>query len=69
MSIFKSDLHVTPAYGRDYSSRAKALADWHAGKDFVVALTSQYISKRDASDLGLEVWIRYDKLRKLTRAE
>ena len=67
MSIFKADLHVTPAYGRDYSSRAKALADWHAGKDFIVALTNQYISKRDAT--GLEVWIRYDKNRKLVKVE
>jgi hypothetical protein len=68
MSIFKSmDLHVTPAFGRDYRSKAQALADWFAGKDFILAMTGQYISKRDAHDLS--VWIRYDKQRKLTKAQ
>jgi hypothetical protein len=34
MSVFKSmDLHVTPAYGRDYKNKSLALADWFAGKD------------------------------------
>lgn len=68
MSIFKTmDLHVVPAYGRDYKSKAQALADWFAGKDFILGLTGQYISKRDAT--GLEVWIRYDKNRKLVKVE
>lgn len=26
--------HVVPAYGRDYKSKAEAIADWEAGKDF-----------------------------------
>jgi len=69
MSIFKGDLHVMPAYGRDYKSKALALADWHAGKDFIVGMSGQYISKRDAEKLGLHVWIRYDKKRKLVCAE
>lgn len=68
MSIFKTqDLHVTPAYGRDYKSKAQALADWFAGKDFVLGLTGQYISKRDAE--GMSIWVRYDKQRKLVKAQ
>lgn len=68
MSVFKSmDLHVTPAYGRDYKSKALALADWFAGKDFIFALTGQYISKRDTE--GLSVYIRYNKMRHLVKAQ
>ena len=68
MSMFKSmDLHITPAYGRDYRNKAQALADWVAGKDFILAITGQYISKRDAENFS--VWIRYDKMRKLVKAQ
>ena len=68
MSIFKSmDLHVTPAFGRDYKNKALAVADWFEGKDFIFALTGQYISKRDADNHS--VWIRYDKMRKLVKAQ
>ena len=68
MSVFKSmDLHLTPAYGRDYKNKSLALADWFAGKDFILALTGQYISKRDAD--GLSIYIRYDKMRKLVKAQ
>ena len=68
MSVFKNmDIHVTPAYGRDYKNKDAAIADWYAGRDFIFALTGQYISKRDAQ--GMEVWIRYDKHRKLIRAQ
>ena len=68
MSIFKTqDLHVTPAYGRDYKNKAQAVADWFAGKDFVLGLTGQYISKRDAE--GMSIWVRYDKQRKLVKAQ
>ncbi len=27
---------LTPAYGRDYTSRKAALADWEADKDFIL---------------------------------
>lgn len=68
MSMFKSmDLHITPAYGRDYRNKAQAIADWVAGKDFILAMTGQYISKRDAENFS--VWIRYDKMRKLVKAQ
>lgn len=30
-------LHIVPAYGRDYRSKAQLLADWAAGKDFRIA--------------------------------
>ena len=68
MSVFKSmDFPVQPAYGRDYKNKAQAVADWFAGKDFILAVTGQYISKRDAENIS--VWIRYDKSRKLIKAQ
>ena len=30
-------LHVIPAYGRDYKSKAAVIADWASGKDFRIA--------------------------------
>ena len=57
------DFHLTPAYGRDYKSRAAAEADYHAGKDFILAATGQYCSKRDLEKMAGEVWIRYNNLR------
>ena len=56
---------VLPAYGRDYKSKAAALADWQAGKDFQHALTGQYLSIRDNIP---EVWIRYNKRRMIVKA-
>jgi hypothetical protein len=56
---------VTPAYGRDYKSAAKAIADWKDGKDFKLAMTGQYCSIRDGID---DVWIRYDRLTKIAKA-
>lgn len=56
---------VTPAYGRDYKSKAAALADWKAGKDFRHALTGQYLSIRDNIP---DVWIRYNRLRFIVKA-
>jgi hypothetical protein len=61
------DIHTVPAYGRDYRSAAAALADWNAGKDFRDAVTGQYLSIRD--DVPGDVWIRYDKLRKIVKAK
>jgi hypothetical protein len=53
-----------PAYGRDYKSKAAVVADWIAGKDFKDALSGKYFSVRDKIP---EVWIRYDKIRKIIR--
>jgi hypothetical protein len=64
--MFGRDIHAVPAYGRDYKSKAAVLADWKAGKDFKDYLTGQYLSSRD--DVGVPVWIRYDKMRKVVKA-
>lgn len=63
------DFHLTPAYGRDYKSRKLAEADYHAGKDFILAVTGQYCSKRDLEKMAGEVWIRYNNLRHVFRVK
>lgn len=60
------DIHAVPAYGRDYKSKAEVLKDWREGKDFRDSLTGHYISVRDYL-CGREVWVRYDRLRKLVK--
>lgn len=57
-----SHMTVTPAYGRDYTSKAKALADWHAGKDFIHQPTGRYIGIHEATGT---VHIRYSNLMKV----
>jgi len=61
---------VTPAYGRDYKSAKAAKADWEDGKDFLVASVghSGYVSKSEADEAGLTVYIRYAKLTKIVKA-
>lgn len=63
---------VVPAYGRDYKSAKAAKADWQAGKDFIISDISHPYDMMPASirDLKEEpyVFIRYDKLRKVTQA-
>lgn len=61
------EIHATPAYGRDYKSKAAMLADWNAGKDFRDAMTGQYFSKRDADANNLTVWVRYNNLRQIVK--
>jgi hypothetical protein len=61
------DVHALPAYGRDYKSKSAVLADWLAGKDFIDSRTGRYLSIRDAKEYALEVWIRYDKQRKIVK--
>jgi len=61
-------LTVTPAYGRDYKNQRDTLADWHAGKDFVVASVGpdmgRYINNGDIfAGRFLPVMIRYNQLR------
>lgn len=57
-------LHLTPAYGRDYKSKAEVARDFAADKDFLV-------HGRPVNRAGLvatgerEVNIRYDGLRKV----
>jgi hypothetical protein len=66
------DIHATPAYGRDYKSKAAVLVDWNAGKDFRDALTGQYFSVRDfpakyPPGHYPQIWIRYQSMAKITR--
>ena len=64
--MFDGDLHVTPAYGRDYKSMAQVKEDWHGGKDFL--LHGKYISIRDVSN-DKQVWVRYARLTKMVRVQ
>jgi len=55
-------LNVVPAYGRDYKSKAAAIADWDAGKDFRITdyKLSGYINNADAKTYDIDsVQIRY----------
>ena len=59
---------IIPAYGRDYTSKSAAEADWKAGKDFQIQDMAsphdgRYCSIRD--NIG-SVLIRYSKLEKIT---
>ena len=63
-----SYVEVTPAYGRDYKSKAEVVAAWEAGKDFILQdMSSPYdgkpINKQDAAGIpGLRaVNLRYKK--------
>lgn len=63
------DLHLIPAYGRDYKSKASVLADWEDGKDFRLVPEGCYVSKRDLSEGSpcpefSGIIFRYAKLRK-----
>lgn len=40
---------LTPAYGRDYKSKKAALADFHAGKDFII---NDFFSPWDGKPAG-----------------
>ncbi len=59
---------IGPAYGRDYTSKAKALADWDANKDFIIhdLFTGGYVNKAQVPDLlrnGItKVLLRYNKM-------
>lgn len=59
-------LTLTPAYGRDYRSKAGVLDDWKAGKDFrsVGIHGTGYINRADVEKISppVDVNIRYQKL-------
>jgi hypothetical protein len=61
---------LTPAYGRDYKSKAEILADINAGKDFQAhSYTGEvsYINKEQLLRLGMTIVnVRYAKQRKVT---
>ena len=60
-------LTLIPAYGRDYSSRAEAVADWLADKDFEDAswdATGRYVNRPQVAD-GETVIIRFKRATQL----
>jgi hypothetical protein len=62
---------VTPAFGRDYKSKAAVKADWDADKDFIIASfidpwCGKPANKSDLIGAGYtHVELRYAKLTKL----
>jgi len=67
-----SYITLTPAYGRDYKSKAAVLADWNADKDFVIAsighpYDGKPMNRADAASTPNDSYnVRYDRLRKIT---
>lgn len=61
---------VGPAYGRDYTSKAKVLADWNADKDFEILDfgpdMGRKINRSQAVAAGLKIMVRYANERKVT---
>lgn len=61
---------LTPAYGRDYKSKAEIIADLNNGKDFIANSytgESSYINKEQLIELGMkQVTVRYAQQRKVT---
>jgi hypothetical protein len=60
---------VTPAYGRDYKSKAAAFKDWEDGKDFILNdFSSRWNGKPcNCKDIRGPVMIRYDRMRKVAQ--
>lgn len=62
-------LNAVPAYGRDYTSKAKVIEDWKAGKDFhaVGLMGAGYFNKDSfaGEELEISIEIRYAKLMKV----
>jgi len=59
---------LTPAYGRDYKSKAAVQADFDAGKDFMARSFDRdgYITKSELLEMGVKsVQARYGKLAKV----
>jgi len=60
---------LTPAYGRDYRTAKDALADYNAGKDFIINdITSRWdgkpVNKKQLN--GDAVMLRFNDARKVT---
>lgn len=56
-------LTLTPAYGRDYKTKAEAEAAWTSGKDFQIQPSGVYTSIRDLPQLISECNIRWINIR------
>lgn len=62
----RANFVLTPAYGRDYKSKAEVLADFNADKDFQVhgpTPSGAYTNRADLNRLGLtEVNVRWKRM-------
>ena len=59
---------IVPAYGRDYKSLKEAMADWQAGKDFLlIDMFSERMGYCNIRDFptGTEFKLRYGNQRKV----
>ena len=60
---------LTPAYGRDYTSKVAVSQDFQLDKDFIICQFGHPYDGKPANRTDLSgdtVSIRYDKLRKVT---
>ena len=55
---------LTPAYGRDYKSKAAVENDWKAEKDFILQPDGRPINRQQFMP-GVKVNIRYANLRRV----
>lgn len=58
---------LIPAYGRDYKSQASVLADFNAGKDFILRhmLDPDRLINKEQIPPGTRVQFRYSNLTKV----
>ena len=56
---------LTPAYGRDYKSKAAVMEDWNANRNFQIQPSGKYINREQVDAEGIKVMIRYGKLRRV----
>jgi hypothetical protein len=64
-------LNLVPAYGRDYTSKAKVKEAWDAGDDFLIqdvgsSDNGRYANKPDLAGQDVTVTIRYKRLTMVT---
>lgn len=58
---------LTPAYGRDYKSKAAVIADLNAGKDFTAQPMGRYINLPQLVEAyATTINVRYQRLTKVT---
>lgn len=58
------NIHLTPAYGRDYKSQAALLADWNSHKDFILNHGGQSTYANKASfPHPVNIQFRYNSLK------
>ena len=66
MSLFNRDYAtLTPAYGRDYKSKAAIEKDFNDNKDFQLQPEGCYINKEQIQP-GTKLQLRYKKLTQVT---